>query len=95
MGNNQRNQLTSLIEFNLRLNTPRWVQFKKTRKIIYRETIDGVEHRFPPLHYFWPHLKRPEELKRLKAWHATMVDKYANDPSLRYYPEEELLTYCR
>ena len=74
------------------LNTPEWVQFGEYKT--YREVVDGVEHRFPLLHYFWPKHKRQAQLKTLKAWHQEQVAKYAADPGLVYCPEEELIKYC-
>ena len=75
------------------LNTPEWIQWGKN--IIYREMVDGEEHRFPLLKYFWPEKLHQDRLCLLKRWHQEMVIKFDQDPSLEYCPEKELVKYCR
>lgn len=75
------------------LNTPEWIQFGSRK--VYKEMVKGVEHKFPRIEYFWPHLKDSKQLERLKIWHAEMVAKYRSNPALEYVPEDELVSYCR
>ena len=65
-------------------------------KRVYREVINGKEHRFPPLDSWIPEQRKSEKsLKELEKWHAQETARYEADPSLEYNVEAELEEYCR
>ena len=74
------------------LNTPDWVKFGK--HIVYQEEIDGIMHRFPPLHYFSPGTRRQKDFEELKSWHEDQCKLFSANPALQYIPEDELISYC-
>ena len=65
------------------------------KRIVYREVIDGVEHRFPPVQYFAPGGMKEKNHEEFMFWHAGEVSRFTADPSLTYVVEDVLLDYCR